>query len=211
MERLILLGGGLLALVFLMKSKAKAASPQKALPPAGPTVTPSVAQGPHIYGGNVRLSRNFKVSEFIKSPRGLRKYKLTQGEFDNLSRLVKEVLQPLRNNYGPVIVTGGIRPTGLLNKDEWYRRLKDKGFKPAKDSDHYYAAAADIKLPNKSAMVAAFKWLQRLPAVRQVGLEYKMTPQGKKISHIHVAVVTPGRPKVTGDNYAFVTTYTRKR
>ena len=86
----------------------------------------------------MKLSENFSLSEFVKS--GFAdKYGIdntpTQDALENIKKLVATVLQPLRDEFGePIIVTSGYRCERV-----------NTGIGGAKNSDHKYGAAVDIK------------------------------------------------------------------
>ena len=85
----------------------------------------------------MNLSKNFTLEELTKSVTG-QKYNIKNipdaEQVANLKKLCEDVLQPIRDEWKqPIIVTSGYR-CPLLNK-------KVGG---AKNSDHIYAAAADI-------------------------------------------------------------------
>lgn len=86
----------------------------------------------------MRLSKNFYLREFVKSPTAAR-YNIPNNpspEFIlNLQKLCQEVLQPIRDEYKkPIIVNSGYR-CPLLNKI----------VKGAPGSQHLVGAAADIQ------------------------------------------------------------------
>lgn len=86
----------------------------------------------------MKLSENFSLSEFVKSGYA-EKYGIdntpTQDELANIKKLVTTVLQPLRDEFGePIIVSSGYRCERVNN-----------GIGGAKNSDHKYGAAVDIK------------------------------------------------------------------
>lgn len=81
---------------------------------------------------------NFTIAELTKSPTAKRlsiDNKPGQVITENLNRLIKEVLQPIRDAWGqPIIVTSGYRCERL-----------NKAIGGAIRSDHVYGCAADIK------------------------------------------------------------------
>lgn len=66
---------------------------------------------------DILLSDNFKLSELVKSDTARKKGILNQPnykEIENLTRLCKELLQPIRDEYKkPIIVTSGFRNKAL--------------------------------------------------------------------------------------------------
>ena len=90
----------------------------------------------------MNLSRNFTLEELTKSVTA-QKYNIKNipdaEQVANLKKLCEEVLQPIRDEWKqPIIVTSGYRCPELNRK-----------VKGAKNSDHIYAAAADIKTNSK--------------------------------------------------------------
>jgi hypothetical protein len=200
-----LLGAG--AVVFALSSRAKAA-----VPGMKKTRGRSPAMGPRIRPGEIQLSKNFKLSEFLRSKYmpELKNYLLTTDQLANLQSLVTNILQPARDKFGLIYINSGGRPKDIKNKDgkTLYQVLKEKGLNPAQDSDHTYFGAADITLKKKKELPKLYKFLQTLPDVRQVILYTKTHKMGKqrkvKGNHIHVSVVMPGKPRVRSDAYAFL-------
>jgi hypothetical protein len=86
----------------------------------------------------MKLSENFSLSEFVKS--GFAdKYGIdntpTPEALEYIKKLATEILQPIRDEFGePIIVSSGYRCERVNN-----------GIGGAKNSDHKYGAAVDIK------------------------------------------------------------------
>jgi len=60
----------------------------------------------------MRLSKNFQLSEFLKSSHG---FLITPSDYDieNLKRICTEILQPLRDEFEvPIKITSGLRSIG---------------------------------------------------------------------------------------------------
>ena len=87
----------------------------------------------------MKLSKNFDLVEFTKSPTAIRKgidNKPSQLEIDNLTSLCMFILQPLREAIGQTIdVVSGFRNSAL-----------NKAVGGAKDSSHLRGEASDIEL-----------------------------------------------------------------
>lgn len=86
----------------------------------------------------MKLSTNFSLSEFEVSATAMRRginNKIPRGKLDNIKALVTYVLQPLRDQFGPITVTSGYR-CPELNRVLW----------GSPTSQHKEAEAADIKL-----------------------------------------------------------------
>jgi hypothetical protein len=86
---------------------------------------------------DVRLSKNFKLREFLVSQEATRKGMVvvpSEAELENLRRLCVEVLQPVRDLYGRMQITSGLRPTWLNNM-----------VGGSQSSAHIYGCAADVE------------------------------------------------------------------
>lgn len=89
-----------------------------------------------------RLSKNFLLSEFIKSSTATRlgiDNTPNQKVIDNIQRLVDLILQPLANEFGRVNINSGYRSPEL-----------NKAVNGAEKSQHVYGCAADIEVPGLS-------------------------------------------------------------
>lgn len=85
------------------------------------------------------LSRNFTVREFERSETATRlglNNSMGPDEIERAKILCAEVLQPLRDNFGPIRVTSGYRSPKVNRTVGGSRR-----------SDHMLGAAADIEPP----------------------------------------------------------------
>lgn len=94
---------------------------------------------------NNQLSEHFTLAEMTQSSTADR-YNINNNvgtfEYNNLQRLCKEVLQPIRNKYGePIRVTSGYRCPELN------RRLKGSA-----SSAHLKGLAVDIDTPNNEKL-----------------------------------------------------------
>lgn len=169
----------------------------------------SSAQGTgQTYKAPLQLSKNFNLTEFLQQHAGLLSYALNQDQFDAVSRLATKVLQPARDKFGPLRVASGCRPP------EWHDDqgrslddiLKAEGYHPAEHSDHDFCGAADIIPDSPDKIMPLAIYLAGLPDVRQVIVEYRTVDGQKQFNTVHVAVTTPGRPKITTQAYAFIQT-----
>ncbi len=101
---------------------------------------------------NSRLSYNFYINEFVTSS-GIT-IKPTQEQYFCLQVLCKKILQPIRDQFGTLVVTSGLRDITS------YNRLVKKGYSPSKTSDHFGwsiinpkgTGAADITCPGKDML-----------------------------------------------------------
>jgi len=165
---------------------------------------------------SLQLSPNFNLLEFLRSTlmSKLAYYQPTQDEIRNTKLLVNNILQPMRNEFGPITITGGGRVKGMKNEkgQTHYEALLAAGHMPSKTSDHYGFGAADIKGASPAITRKIFEAMKKLPSTRQIILHEYTNPDGSiKSAYIHVGVVTPTRPKITGKNYAYVTVDNKRR
>lgn len=134
----------------------------------------------------MKLSENFSLSEFVKSGYA-EKYGIdntpTQDALENIKKIVATVLQPLRDEFGePIIVSSGYRCERVNN-----------GIGGAKNSDHKYGAAVDIKAKsglrpdNKRLWDCVMKMYRegRLKC-RQIIWEYGRTTVGPDWLHLSI-------------------------
>ncbi len=159
-----------------------------------------IASVAYAYRGGFKyddqISKSFAVSEFLRSiyiPE-LSKYRLTRAEHGNLSLLVTQILQPMRNRFGRVVVTGGGRPGAVAKArgTTWYAVLSKSGHVPAKKSDHPSFGAADVRVPGADPF-DVWQWLQLSPHIRQAIVDIGADGE----IYFHVSVVTPKRKKVS--------------
>lgn len=121
----------------------------------------------------VRLGEYFTLAEFTKTDTGLPNVPTAQ-DVNNLTYLVETVLDPLRRDIGPVIITSGFRSA----------QVNDAIPGAADNSQHMYGEAADIASPTLGAdeIVAA---LRTLPVDKVI--KYYNS------SHVHVSATPNGR------------------
>lgn len=82
-------------------------------------------------------SKYFTLNELIHTSTGLLNVP-NQVQFNNLQKLVTNILDPLREMYGkPIHVNSGFRATNV-----------NKAVNGAKNSDHLFGFAADLKCEN---------------------------------------------------------------
>ena len=87
----------------------------------------------------MKLSENFNLAEFTKSQTAIRKgikNKPGRKEIHNLKLLCKNILQPLRDSFGLVIINSGYRSPEL-----------NKAIGGSIHSQHCLGQAADIEIP----------------------------------------------------------------
>jgi hypothetical protein len=173
---------------------------------------------------NMQLSKDFWLNEFRQSETfpDIASYQPTKLELINLLVLVTKILQPLRDKYGPILITSGGRPLNVVstaprtittltgkqvlvpsgsNIDTF---LAAKGYGPVSTSGHHLWSTADfafVKKLDTAQYTAVFDWIKAQPETRQVIL-YK-NDKGEP-SRFHVEVLSPGRTKAEGASYAFL-------
>lgn len=165
----------------------------------------------------MQLSPHFKLSEFLRSTAipEVKYYRPNEQEIENLKFLVNEILEPLRQDFGPIRIVGGVRPNSVRDSQgrNFTEALKARGYEPSPEGDHTTFNGADIQLVRAPFRLDTYKRavevLKRNPKVRQVILYIKTDELTKRpyASHIHVASVAPGRPSfyaTAPDRYAFV-------
>jgi len=77
----------------------------------------------------MQLSKNFKLSEFTKS--GDYIVTPTDEQIFCTKVLCNNILQKIRDEFGPVVITSGIRDGHV------YSSLIQRGYKPSRTSDHF--------------------------------------------------------------------------
>lgn len=112
----------------------------------------------------MKLSKNFHLSEFIKSPTASRKgINNMPGalQIQRISLLTKNVLQPIRDHYNlPLIISSGYRSPAL-----------NRAVGGAKNSQHMSGEAADFDIPGIDNYELA-KWIEKELNYDQLILEY---------------------------------------
>ena len=109
----------------------------------------------------IRLSRNFCLSEFTRSDTahrlGIDNTHVSTEQLLNLAYLCHMVLQPLRDRFGPIRITSGLRCPRL-----------NKAVGGVENSQHLKGEAADLHLPSLQEGMEYFKYLRTLPSVDQL-------------------------------------------
>lgn len=108
----------------------------------------------------MKLSDNFSLDEFTTSA-GI-KIVPTNEQIYCLKILCSDVLQPIRDKFGPVEITSGLRNFETFNK------LKENGYPASRTSDHFAwssvnpsaTGAADFYCPN-AIMKDVFHYIQQ--------------------------------------------------
>lgn len=111
----------------------------------------------------MKLSKNFSLSEMVKSQTAARHDIINvpgRSELDNLKTLVKEVLQPVRDHFGPVTINSGFRCLELNRKIGSSDR-----------SQHTKGMAADLEVPGVDNKAVA-EWIRDNLDFDQLILEF---------------------------------------
>jgi uncharacterized protein YcbK (DUF882 family) len=112
---------------------------------------------------NQQLSENFTLGELIKSDTALRHgldNTPNREQIYNLKRLTREVLQPVRDHFGPVHVNSGFRGNEV-----------NTAVRGSKTSDHCKGYAADIEVSGRSNYELAV-WISDNLDYKQLILEF---------------------------------------
>lgn len=129
---------------------------------------------------SIGLSKNFTLEEMLYSStaekRGIRnKIHDTDMVIPNLEKLCKKVLQPIRDKFGPIIVTSGYSNVAL--SFALGRKLT---------SEHYLGRAADIVSRRVSNYNIA-KWVEKNLDFNQLIYEVRKRPNGVKYDWVHIS------------------------
>ena len=108
----------------------------------------------------MKLSANFSLAELTKT--NVRQFDNTPSMqvIDNLQVLVDSVLQPIRNKFGPVIVTSGYRSPEV-----------NKAIGGSATSDHCFGFAADFEVAGVDNKELA-RWVADNLKFKQLILEF---------------------------------------
>lgn len=119
----------------------------------------------------MQLSKNFHLREFSRSSVALRldiDNTIPQEYIPNIQDLVDMVLQPMRDTFGPVIITSGYRCVALNGII---------GGSP--NSEHCLGRAADFIVPNQDKLLVV-KWIKDYCDFNQLILEFHDTTDPDK-------------------------------
>jgi len=123
----------------------------------------------------MELTRNFTLSELIKSDTAIRRginNNPNAGQIENLKLLCENILQPVRDHFGRVKVTSGFRSPELC-----------VAIGSSVDSQHAKAEAADFECPGVDNAELA-DWIHRELPYDQLILEF-YTPGEPNSGWIH--------------------------
>lgn len=126
----------------------------------------------------MQLSENFKLKEMLVSQTATRhnygeQWQPTELVIANLKAVCKKALQPIRNQFGVILVTSGYRCLRL-----------NRAIGSGDGSDHVRGYAADFISPNYSELMMA-KWIQKNINYDQLILEFGSL---KSPSWLHISV-----------------------
>lgn len=133
---------------------------------------------------NVKLSENFKLWEFVTSQTAQRKNidnTPTTLVIDRLTTLCREILEPAREELGPLRISSGYRCSAL-----------NAAVGGSSSSDHMLGYAADVIPVNASKMQLA-KWVAKNGGFDQLILEYGTKSEP---AWIHVSINPKKRRQV---------------
>lgn len=99
----------------------------------------------------MKVSKNFSLSEFTRSQTATRlgiENVPTNAHLRNIEELAKNILQPVRDEFGPTRITSGYRSQALNNR-----------IGGSKYSQHSRGEAADFEVPGVSNLEVA-EWIR---------------------------------------------------
>lgn len=144
---------------------------------------------------DIQITKNFKLSEFTKSDTATKK-KIDNtpnaDELNNITRLCKEVLQPIREAWGGSIsVTSGFRSEKL-----------NKAVGGAKNSSHLYGAAADIKAKDPKQNIDLWNMIRRMIDKGDIKVHQLIWEKGTKKNPqwLHISIWVDGTPRKYTEN-----------
>lgn len=136
----------------------------------------------------MRISDNFDLEEFIKSPTAS-KYNIdntpSEKVKNNIIKLITNILQPIRNEWGkPIKVNSGYRCKALNDK-----------VKGSKTSQHLTGDAADITTGNAADNKKLFHFVVDMAQQKKVTYGQLIWEKGNKTGPqwLHISNPIPGR------------------
>ena len=127
----------------------------------------------------MKLSRNFSLSELIKSSTAIRlgiDNNPNEDQIEKLKLLCENILQPVRDHFGRVTVTSGFRSPELCVK-----------INSSINSQHCKAEAADFEVIGVSNAEVS-DWIKNTLPYDQLILEF-WTPEEKNSGWVHCSYV----------------------
>jgi hypothetical protein len=127
----------------------------------------------------MKISKNFRLSEFISSETAKKLGIDNTPSFETMftiKRLVEEVLQPIRDEFGmPITINSGYRCSKL-----------NKAVGGAKNSDHVWGSAADIDSSDNKKL-----WNIIIKMINDGKIECRQLIDEKNLSWIHISINCP--------------------
>ena len=130
----------------------------------------------------MKLSPHFDLVEFTRSDTAQSRHidnTPNQTQIDNLRFLCVQVLEPLREKFGPIIIGSGFRSEKL-----------NAAVGGVKNSQHKTGEACDIHLPSNEVGKEYFEFLKTLPCFDQLIWE-RNSPKSSRF-WIHVSISRKG-------------------
>jgi zinc D-Ala-D-Ala carboxypeptidase len=147
---------------------------------------------------DIRLSKNFLLSELIKSDIAIRKgidnYPKDKAVINNLAKLCQKILQPCRDKFGKIHPTSGFRCLELN------RLIGSKD-----SSQHILGQAVDFEIPSVPNYKLAYWIRDNIPVFDQIILEHYIKGQPGS-GWVHVSLKEKGNRKecLTWDGNKFM-------
>lgn len=130
----------------------------------------------------MQLSKNFHLAEFVRSDTAIRRGIDNTPNIQhimNLKFLCENILQPLRDKFGPIVISSGFRNFAL-----------NKAVGGSASSQHMQGEACDIRIPSIEKGKEYFEFLKSLPVFDQLIWE-RLNPQSS-FYWIHVSIKRRG-------------------
>ena len=121
----------------------------------------------------MRLSRNFELKEFTWAEVLGRHIEPNDTQIERVERLCLHVLQPIRDQFGRIVITGGLRNAEVFREllKRAHEDRRERGIMtplPSMQSDHFAGdsfypqgkGAADFRAP-QARLSDVFKWIIR--------------------------------------------------
>lgn len=148
------------------------------------------------------LSQNFHLSEFTSSQEAVRRgiNNIPSGAIvSNLAALCDNILEPVREQFGPVRISSGYRSPQL-----------NRTIGGATNSQHVTGMAADVEVPDVDNCDIA-RWIAETLDFDQLILEFHIHEDGPNSGWVHVSYNSNGNKNevLTADRINGRTVYTR--
>lgn len=134
----------------------------------------------------MRLTQNFTLAELVASQTATRRgldNSPSPEHIQNLKLLAENILQPVRNKFGPTMITSGYRSPDL-----------NRAIGGSTNSQHSNGQAADFKVSGVSNLVVA-QWIRDNLDFDQLILEGHDPRQGVNSGWVHCSYRTSGNRK----------------